>query len=69
VISVLLLIRLFVCRANDAGVYGTRESSSKIKVFQNFKLHKQFRPPFAGTCCCLTLAAGALLNPASASCS
>jgi coatomer subunit beta' len=35
------------CWASDSGVYATRESSSKIKVFKSFKQHKQFRPPFA----------------------
>lgn len=33
--------------AEEAGVYATRETSSKIKVFKNFKEHKSFRPSFA----------------------
>ena len=33
--------------AQDSGSYATRESTSRIKVFKNFKEHKQFRPPFA----------------------
>lgn len=33
--------------SSESGVYATRESSSKIKVFKNFQESKQFRPSFA----------------------
>jgi len=35
------------CWSTINGVYATRESSSKIKIFKNFKEYKQFRPDFA----------------------
>lgn len=33
--------------ASESGVYATRESTSKIKVYKDFNEHKSFRPAFA----------------------
>ena len=44
--------------ANDSGVYATRESTSKVKVFKDFKEHKAFRPTFAAE----SIYGGALLG-------
>jgi coatomer subunit beta' len=48
--------------AEEAGVYATRETSSKIKVFKNFKESKSFRPNFAAE----GIFGGALLGVRSA---
>eukprot|EP00468_Gymnochlora_sp_CCMP2014_P011283 CAMPEP_0167764362 /NCGR_PEP_ID=MMETSP0110_2-20121227/13982_1 /TAXON_ID=629695 /ORGANISM="Gymnochlora sp., Strain CCMP2014" /LENGTH=997 /DNA_ID=CAMNT_0007651741 /DNA_START=35 /DNA_END=3028 /DNA_ORIENTATION=+ len=34
------------CWANDSGTYAIRETTSKLKVFKNFKKHRDFRPRF-----------------------
>ena len=34
--------------ANDSGMYAIRESTSKIKIFKDFKENKSFRPNFTG---------------------
>mmetsp|Transcript_23414 Transcript_23414/g.41412 ORF Transcript_23414/g.41412 Transcript_23414/m.41412 type:complete len:687 (+) Transcript_23414:75-2135(+) len=35
------------CWSNDSGTYAIRETTSKLKVFKNFKKHRDFRPRFS----------------------